>query len=43
LVNIHITWHFFPPVSVVKDAMESVYMYIPIEKTKFVFSDLIKS
>ena len=24
----------------VKDALESVYMYIPIEKTKFVFSDL---
>jgi len=25
LANIHITWHFCPPVSMVKDAMESVY------------------
>ena len=25
LVSIHITWPFFPPVSMVKDAMESVY------------------
>ena len=25
LVNIHITWHFCPSVSMVKDAMESVY------------------
>ena len=26
LVNIHVTWPFCPPVSMVKDAMESVYM-----------------
>ena len=25
LVNIHVTWSFCPPISVVKDAMESVY------------------
>jgi len=25
LVNIHITWHFCPPVSMVKDVMESIY------------------
>ena len=30
LVNIHITWHFCPPVSMVKDAMESVYWVIGI-------------
>ena len=30
LVNIHITWHFCPPVSMVKDAMESVYSVVPI-------------
>ena len=28
LVNIHITWHFCPPVSMVKDAMESVYILL---------------
>ena len=26
LVNIHITWHFCPPVSMVKGAMESMYV-----------------
>ena len=34
LVNIHIRWHFCPPVSMVKDAMESVYSYqytIPLQ------------
>ena len=27
LVNIHITCHFYPPVSMVKDAMESIYTH----------------
>jgi len=31
LVNIHITWPFYPPVSMVKDAMESVYTSLRIE------------
>ena len=28
LVNIHITWPFCPPVSVVKDAMEFIYSHV---------------
>ena len=28
LVNIHITWSFCPPVSMVKNVMESIYIYI---------------
>ena len=32
LVNIHITWPFCPPVSMVKDAMESIYTSILVLK-----------